>query len=292
MPHHNRTHTHDITPKTSLDAMSEHEVADIISELALPLPVNVIGDLLGVPKADRAVAAPMVRALLASLEPNADTAALTFACEAEDELAAYFTDLLAAKRAHPAQDLLSRLAAARGDDVLDDDECVGTAILLFAARFETTTNLIGNGVAALLTHSDQMDLLRARPDLASSAVEELLRYDAPVQTNGRTVLEPTRLAGVDLQPGQVVLTLLGAANRDPDRFAVPDSLDITRTGTTPLSFGAGVHFCLGAPLARLEGAVLFPRLVARFPQLALVGEPCWRTGVSFRGLSSLKVAPR
>lgn len=272
-----------------LDVMEEQGFADIITDLALPLPVNVIGDLLGVPMADRAVAAPLVRALLASLEPGADIVALTAACAAEDQLATYFTDLLAVKRAHPGDDLLSRLAVAHGDDVLDDDECVGTAILLFAAGFETTTNLIGNGVAALLARPDQMHLLRARPDLASNAVEELLRYDSPVQTNGRTVLEPTRLAGVDLHPGQVVLTLLGAANRDPDRFCDPDRLDITRTGVPPLSFGAGIHFCLGAPLARLEGSILFPLLVARFPGLGLVEQPRWRTGLSFRGLSSLRV---
>jgi cytochrome P450 len=137
-----------------------------------------------------------------------------------------------------------------------------------------------------------MNLLRSRPDLAGAAVEELLRYDSPVQTNGRTVLAPTRLAGIDLRPGQVVLTLLGAANRDPARFHDPDTLDITRTGTTPLSFGAGLHFCLGAPLARLEGAELFPRLATRFPRLALADEPRWRTGMSFRGLSDLKVATR
>lgn len=271
-----------------LNVMEEQVFVDIITDLALPLPVNVIGELLGVPMADRAVAA--VRALLASLEPGANVEALTAACEAEDQLATYFADLLAVKRARPADDLLSRLAVAHGDDVLDDNECVGTAILLFAAGFETTTNLIGNGVAALLAHPDQMRQLRARPDLASNAVEELLRYDSPVQTNGRTVLEPTRLAGVDLHPGQVVLTLLGAANRDPDRFCDPDRLDITRTGVPPLSFGAGIHFCLGAPLARLEGSILFPLLVARFPGLGLVEQPRWRTGLSFRGLSSLKVA--
>ncbi|MEH6797268.1 MAG: cytochrome P450 [Rhodococcus sp. (in: high G+C Gram-positive bacteria)] len=275
-----------------LNVMEVQVFVDIITDLALPLPVNVIGELLGVPAADRAVAAPLVRALLASLEPGANVEALTAACEAENQLAMYFADLLSVKRARPADDLLSRLAVAHGDDILDDDECVGTAILLFAAGFETTTNLIGNGVAALLAHPDQMRELGARPDLASNTVEELLRYDSPVQTNGRTVLEPTRLAGVDLHPGQIVLTLLGAANRDPDRFCDPDKLDITRTGVPPLSFGAGIHFCLGAPLARLEGSLLFPILVARFPGLQLVEQPRWRTGLSFRGLSSLKVATR
>ncbi len=197
-----------------LNVMEVQVFVDIITDLALPLPVNVIGELLGVPAADRAVAAPLVRALLASLEPGANVEALTAACEAENQLAMYFADLLAVKRARPADDLLSRLAVAHGDDILDDDECVGTAILLFAAGFETTTNLIGNGVAALLAHPpDQMRELGARPDLASNTVEELLRYDSPVQTNGRTVLEPTRLAGVDLHPGQIVLTLLGGGQQ-------------------------------------------------------------------------------
>ncbi|MGW5441466.1 MULTISPECIES: cytochrome P450 family protein [Nocardia] len=162
-----------------------------------------------------------MRALLASLEPGADIAALTAACDAEDQLAAYFADLLAVKRARPTDDLLSRLAVANGDDILDDDECVGTAILLFAAGFETTTNLIGNGVAALLAHPDQMRELRARPELASNAVEELLRYESPVQTNGRTVLQPTRLAGVDLHPGQVVLILLGGSQQRPGSVRRP-----------------------------------------------------------------------
>jgi cytochrome P450 len=275
-----------------LDIMAEQTVCDIITDLALPLPVGVIGELLGVPAADRAEAAPLVRDLMASLEPSADASALARACAAEDQLAAYFADLLVHKREHPQGDLLSRLATARGDDILDEEESVGTAILLFAAGFETTTNLIGNGMAALLAHPDQAALLRSRPELAGRAVEELLRYDAPVQTNGRTALSPTTIADVALNPGQIVLMLLGAANRDPHAFPDPDALDITRTGPAPLSFGAGIHFCLGAPLARMEGAELFPRLLARFPHLDLAEEPRWRNGLSFRGLASLKVATR
>lgn len=276
-----------------LDGMATGEpVVDVMSTLALPLPVNVIGDLLGLPVEGRNLAAPLVRDLVAPLEPMADAAALQRAADAEDQLAGYLGVLLADKRARPADDLLSRLAAAREEDGLDDDECVGTAILLFAAGFETTTNLIGNGLAALLENPDQADLLRRQPALAANAVEELLRYDAPVQTNGRTVLEPTSIAGVDLRPGQVVLTLLGAGNRDPDHFADPDVLDISRTGANPLSFGAGIHFCLGAALARMEGAELFPRLLNRFPDLATAGEATWRPGLSFRGLVTLPVSTR
>ncbi|MBU1801893.1 MAG: cytochrome P450 [Actinobacteria bacterium] len=273
-----------------LDGLSGRTTADMISELALPLPVGVIGDLLGVPLKDRTMAAPLVRDLVAPLEPAADAAAVRRAAEAEDELAEYFSRLLTVKRDRPEDDLLSRLATARGDDVLDDDECVGSAILLFAAGFETTTNLIGNGLAALLDAPDQLAMLRERPQLAAAAVEELLRYDTPVQTDGRTVLESTRVAGVDLEPGQVVLTLLGAANRDPARYPDPDRLDLTRAGPSGLSFGSGIHFCLGASLARMEGAELFPRLIARFPDIRPAGEPVWRPGLSFRGLASLPVA--
>lgn len=273
-----------------LDDMAGETDIDVMTVLALPLPVNVIGDLLGLPIEGRELAAPLVRNLVAPLEPMADAAAVQRAADAEDQLADYLGALLAEKRARPADDLLSRLADARGDDTLDEDECIGTAILLFAAGFETTTNLIGNGLAALLANPGQADLLRRRPDLAANAVEELLRYDAPVQTNGRTVLEPTTIAGVDLHPGQVVLTLLGAANRDPVQFIHPEALDITRTGAGPLSFGAGIHFCLGAALARMEGAELFPRLLNRFPSLTPAGEPTWRPGLSFRGLASLPVS--
>lgn len=272
-----------------LSEMAGKSTVDVMTDLALPLPVNVIGDLLGVPAEGRDLAANLVRDLVAPLEPMSDAQAIRQAAHAEDQLAEYLGTLLADKRIHPADDLLSRLAAAHGEDSLDDDECVGTAILLFAAGFETTTNLIGNGLAALLANPDQADLLRRRPALSANAVEELLRYDAPIQTNGRTVLEPTQIAGVDLEPGQVVLILLGAANRDPDHIKCPDTLDITRTVWRPLSFGAGIHFCLGAALARMEGAELFPRLLNRFPELAATGEATWRPGLSFRGLISLPV---
>lgn len=275
-----------------LDHMAQQPSVDVMTALALPLPVNVIGDLLGLPPDGRELAAPLVRDLVAPLEPMADAAAVQRAADAEDQLASYLGGLIAEKRARPSDDLLSRLADARGDDILDEDECVGTAILLFAAGFETTTNLIGNGLAALLAHPGQADLLRRRPSATAGAVEELLRYDAPVQTNGRTVLEPTTIAGVDLVPGQVVLTLLGAANRDPDRFERPDELDLTRQGPGPLSFGTGIHFCLGAALARMEGAELFPRLLERFPALSPAGEATWRPGLSFRGLASLPVTTR
>ena len=167
---------------------------------------------------------------------------------------------------------------------------LAAGILLFAAGFETTTNLIGNGLAALLANPHQADLLRQQPALAAGAVEELLRYDAPVQTNGRTVLESTRIADVELEPGQVVLTLLGAANRDPDQFTHPDSLDITRTGSRPLSFGAGIHFCLGAPLARLELQIALGRFLERFGEYEVVAAE-HVPNFQLRGLAALVVKP-
>jgi cytochrome P450 len=229
---------------------------------------------------------------VAPLEPTADAEAVRRAADAENQLAEYFSHLLASKRSDPQDDLLSRISQAQGDDTLDDEEAVGTAILLFAAGFETTSNLIGNGLTALLTHPAQLHRLRTDPDLAPNAVEELLRYDTPVQTDGRTALAPTSIAGVDIAEGEIVLTLLGAANRDPARFADPETLDVTRPSPSPLSFGAGIHFCLGAALARAEGVEVFPRLLTRFPRIELAGQPQWRSGLTFRGLTSLPVRLR
>ena len=274
-----------------LDGFTGRDVVDVISDLALPLPVSVIGDLLGIPDIDRAAAAPWVRDLVAPLEPSADLAAVQAAVDAEDHLAEYFADLLAHKRRRPGDDLLSRLATARGDDQLGDDEWVGTAFLLFGPGFGSNTNLVGTGLAAVLGAPDQRDLLRDRPDLAGPAVEELLRFDAPVQTDGRTALADTTVGDLDVADGQVVLLLLGAGNRDPAVFTDPHVLDITRSQATSLSFGGGLHFCLGAPLARMEAEEQVPRLLARFPRLESASPSTWRTGLSFRGQSHLPLRP-
>jgi cytochrome P450 len=275
-----------------IDTLADHGRGDIITDLALPLPVAVISHLFGLPEDGREFAAPLVRDLIAPLEPAADTAAVERAAAAEDQPADYIGAVLEHKRRHPAEDLLSRLATADGDHRLDHDECVGTGILLFAAGFETTTNLIGNATAALLDHPEQAALLRQRPDLASNAVEELLRWEAPVQTDGRTALHQTEIAGTTIHPGQVVLTLIGAANRDPEHFEHPDVLDLARHDVSPLSFGAGIHYCLGAALERMEGATVLPRLVTRLPDLRSNGPAVWRPGLSFRGLLTLPVSIR
>lgn len=289
-------HVADLEPQIALivdrllDAIEETRSVDAISELALPLPVAVIGALLGLLPEESAFAAPQVRALMAPLEPSADAATVLKAADAEDQLADLFHRFLDDRRGRPGDDLLSRLVSARDDDALDDEECVGTAMLLFAAGFETTTNLIGNGLHALFENPHAMSTLRSNPSLIDNAVEEMLRYDAPIQTDGRTALAPTEVGSIRISEGTVVLLLLGAANRDPSHFARPADFDIERTDAESLSFGAGAHYCLGAPLARLEARLLFPRLLERFPRLHPDGPGNWRPGLTFRGLSSLPVS--
>jgi cytochrome P450 len=275
-----------------LDEMLEARDVDVMAVLAFPLPVTVIGELVGVPAADRAGFQPLVRAGTAALDPATDVAALRAATAAMDEMRAYFARLVAARRAAPGADLLSGLVAARdAGDALDDDEVVATAILLFAAGFETTTNLIGNGLLALLRHPDQLDRWRRDPTLSRAAVEELLRWDSPVQLNMRTALEPADIAGEPLARGDTVIILQGGANRDPARFDDPERLDVGRPDNAPLSFGWGIHHCLGANLARMEGEVVFNALLRRCRTIdADTDEPHWRPTLTLRGLSTLPVS--
>jgi cytochrome P450 len=273
------------------DQVSQCEEADFIETVALPLPVNVIADLLGVPETDRLTFTPMVRAMVALLEPAAPPGDLAAATAAEKELVAYFTGLLAAKRARPQTDLLSRLATAPAPHQLNEREMVSTALLLFGAGFETTTNLLGNAIHALLQHPDQHAALRATPALIPTAVEELLRYDSPVQLDARTVLHDTELAGTRLRAGQTVITMLGAANHDPDLAPHPDDLDITRSEPTHLAFASGIHFCLGAHLARLEAQTVLEHLLAHHPSITPSNTPpTRRPSIALRGFSRLPLA--
>ena len=279
-----------VTARTGalLEALAAEPGGDFMAAVALPLPVNVISDLLGVPEADRLAFTPKVHALVAALEPTADQESVTLGEQVGGELSDYFSELLADKRARPADDLLSRLVASHEDDALDEEEMISTALLLFAAGFETTTNLLGNGLRALLRRPAQLSRLRDHPELIPTAVEELLRYDSPVQFDSRTVLEPTALAGADLVPGRLVLTLLGAANHDPDRFEDPATLDLGRSDSGHLAFASGIHFCLGAHLTRLEAQVFLELLVRRY-DVAPAGEPTRRPGFTLRGLDHLPV---
>jgi cytochrome P450 len=203
--------------------------------------------------------------------------------------------LVAEKRAHPCDDLVSDLVKAEeAGDKLDSDELLSMIGLLLTAGHETTTNLIGNGVLALLEHPDALHWLRDDPTLTESAVEELLRFASPVETSTfRYAREDLELAGTNIRRGEMVLGVIASANRNPRQFADPDTLDLARTPNKHLSFGLGGHFCLGAPLARLEGRIAFNALLRRFPRLGLEHPdrpPRWRRGMVFRGLESLPIA--
>lgn len=274
-----------------LDGLRGRREADLIADFGFPLPIRVICELLGVPVADEDRFRSWFRAMIATgpieeTRPRAQRAAL--------EVAGYLSDLVARKRADPADDLVSALVAAReGDQTLSEAELISTIFLLLLAGHETTVNLIGNGVAALLSHPDQLALLGRRPELVASAVEELLRYDGPVHHPMlRFTIEPLTVGRARIPAGAIVLVALGAANRDPARFPDADRLDVTRRGGHHLAFGHGPHFCLGAPLARVEGQVALSLLLERFPSLRCAvpeSELVWRDGIFLRGLEALPV---
>ncbi|POX43478.1 cytochrome P450 [Streptomyces sp. Ru73] len=263
------------------------DTVDLVAGLAVPLPVTVICHLLGVPEADRAQLRAWSDQLFEAGAPDRIDAA-------SHEVAAYFGRLVAAKRAAPDDGLLSALIAARdGTDRLGEDELVSLAVLILVAGHETTTNLIGNATLALLAHPDAAARLRARPELIPGALDELLRYDSPVGiATFRYATEPLTLAGTDVPAGSPVLVAPGAANRDPVRFADPDTLDLDRDAAGHLAFGHGIHRCLGAPLARAEAATALTALLTRFPALRLAAPTTqlrYRHTRLMRGLEALPV---
>lgn len=275
-----------------LGAAAADKAFDVVAALASPLPVAVISELFGVPDADRPRVVAWSHALARTIEPAfllTEDERRTQAAE-RDEFAAYLAGEIARRRRAPAGDLVSDLVAVhdRGDS-LTEAEIIATCILLLIAGHETTTSLIGNGVYALLRHPDQLDELARHPDLAASAVEEVLRFDSPVQLTMRVALEDAEAGGVDVAGGTFVLLLIGAANRDPLAYEDPDRLDIRRPQAQHLAFGQGIHFCLGAPLARLEAQIALRTLVRNFASLRLAEEPAWKENAVLRGLRRLVV---
>jgi cytochrome P450 len=263
---------------------------DVIADFAYPLPVTVICELLGVPAADRELFRQLTRDMASVLDLDATPEQFGRAAGAGLTFTAYLVPLFEKRRREPRADLISALVAAEeAGDQLGTDELLTTVILLLVGGHETTMNLIGNGLLALLHHPDQLALLRAHPDLMSSAVEELLRYDSPVRRAVRVALND---AVVDEQPvraGERVLAMIDAANHDPAVFESPDTLDITRDARRHVAFGAGAHYCLGAALARAEAQIALAALVA-LPELALATDaPAWRPLETLHALESLPV---
>jgi cytochrome P450 len=255
----------------------------------------VICELLGVPVTDRErfkqCGVDIARGLDAVwLPPDSEVARRSVA--ARRALGDYFRELIAERRASPGPDLLSGLIAAEeAGDRLDEEELLATCILLLIAGHETTVNLIGNGTLALLRHPGELRRLREEPGLIGSAVEELLRYDGPVQRTARIPSEDVTIGGRTIPAGEMVMPFIGAADRDPAHFPDPDRLDLGRADNRHIAFGWGIHFCLGAPLARVEGQIAIDTLVRRLPKLALATEkPEYRQSLTLRGLTALPVS--
>ena len=277
------------TTRWLLDAIGERERFDFIADFAGPLPALVIIDMLGAPREE-----------LGRLKHLSDEMSLFIgsardapekyarAAAATREMAAMFRELILARRAAPQRDLLSELVALEdGGDRLSDDELVATCILLLFAGHETTTHHLANGLRALLQFPGELEALRANPALAPAAVEELLRYDGPIGAQVRIVQQPHELHGKQLKAGERVFLLMNAANRDPRAYDDPDRVDLKRNGVPHLTFGFGAHICLGFPLARLEGQIALPAVLARWKRFELGSEPAYMDSMVLRGMQAM-----
>jgi cytochrome P450 len=277
---------------TLLDAVQERHEMDLIDAYAFPLPIMVITEMLGIPYADRDTFRRWSNTIVQGesfMQASAEEEATA------EEFVAYLRKLIAERRARPQDDLVSGLVQAEdGGDTLSEDELIAMIFLLLVAGHETTVNLIGNGVLALLQHPDQLALLKRDPTLIILAVEEFLRYDGPVETStSRFAREDVAIGDQVIPRGEMVLVVLGSANRDETQFTQPDDLDITRERNRHLAFGHGIHYCLGAPLARIEGQIAINTLLRRMPDLRLAIAPeqlVWRPGMLIRGPVALPVA--
>jgi cytochrome P450 len=274
-----------------LEASGGSAPVDLLSGMAEQLPVAVIAELLGVPEADRPLLRPWSNAIVKMYEYERTRVREEAAERAADEFVTYLRGLAAERRQHPGDDLVSHLVQVRDTDGdrLTEDELVTTCILLLNAGHEATVNVTANGTLALLRHPDQLARLRADRSLLPTAIEEFMRFDSPLQLFERTATEDVEIGGVTVEKGQKIAALLGSANHDPAVFADPETLDIGRAENPHITFGAGVHFCIGAPLARVELQATFGALLERTSSLELGGEPVRRPEFVIRGLAELPV---
>ena len=275
------------------EAGADGDPVDLIARYAFPLPFMVISELLGMPEGNRDELRSWSHTMTMSLEPILDDDTARAVVDAAGHMVRHVDEAIEWKRRHPADDLLSAMIAAEEDgDRMTAEELQVQVILLYVAGHETTVNLIGNGTLALLRHRDQLERLAGDPALDAPAVDELLRYDSPVQLSRRIAMTEIEVGGVRAEPGEMITTLLGSANHDPAKWGpTADDLDLGREGANAhLSFGSGIHHCLGAALARLEGAEAVPALVRRFPGMELATDrPAWNGRVVLRGLDALPV---
>ncbi len=263
---------------------------DLIESFAFPLPVTVIAEMLGVPAQDMDRFKDWSNDIALTIEPSLSDEQVRRIQQSSEELIEYFEGIIEQRRNKPQDDMITALLNAEEEgDRLTHEELLATLMLLLVAGNETTRNLIGNGMLALLKNPDQLQRLRDNPDMLDTAINELLRYDSPVQLDGRIVHEDVDIAGHRIRAGQRVLCAIGAANRDPSVFADPNALDIGRRERSHIAFGRGIHHCLGAPLAMLEGRVAFLALLDRFPSMSLIAEPDFREQVVLRGVEELWV---
>ena len=264
---------------------------DLIHDFAEPLPVKVIAKMLGFPEADEHLLRPWSQAIVKMYEVSPSEADRAAARLASQEFSDYVDALRRERLTQPGDDLISDLAAVEeAGEKLNTQELIATCVLLLNAGHEASVNGFGNGMAAALQRPDQMAILRERPlHVAATAVDEFIRFDAPLQLFERTATEPVEIGGVTVEPGQKIASLLGSAARDESVFANPDLMDVTRDPNPHIGFGAGIHFCIGAPLARLEMSIALPMLMQRFPNLELAAEPVRRPTFVLRGYETIPV---
>ncbi|MFI8438373.1 cytochrome P450 [Streptomyces sp. NPDC079020] len=273
-----------------VDAFVAEGGGDLLAAVAEPLPVAVIAEMLGVPESDRALLRPWSAAICGMYELNPSEETARAAVRASADFSAYLRALIAERRGKPGDDLISALIAAHDEgERLSEQEMISTCVLLLNAGHEATVNTTVNGWRTLFRHPHQLEALRADHGMLPTAVEELLRYDTPLQLFERWVLDDIEIDGTVIPRGSEVALLFGSANRDPERFARPDELDLSRPDNPHISLGAGIHYCLGAPLARVELAASFGELLRRAPEMRLAAEPEWNPGFVIRGLKELRV---